>query len=152
MQTPPFNIKTTVVFREHWHKGVVGIVASHPDRNLLPAYGGAHQKRRYSCRKRPQCTGIQPVKPSMPAGSTCFRVRAVLPRQACIALPERVEAFAAAKFERNRFRHHPRTIAGKPEITVDAVIRLPGHQRRFLRYHLPDGTLRARKHAPCFRG
>ncbi len=39
------NRKSSVVFKESWHKGVVGIVASQVDRTLLPAYGSPYQER-----------------------------------------------------------------------------------------------------------
>ncbi|HNF02156.1 MAG TPA: DHHA1 domain-containing protein, partial [Ferruginibacter sp.] len=113
--------KTTVVFREHWHKGVVGIVAS----RLIETY---YRPTVVLTKSGDIAAGSARSVPGFNLYEAIHACREHLlgygghfAAAGLSLLPERVEAFAA-KFEETVSATIPEHLL-VPEITVDAVIR-----------------------------
>ncbi|MFN8306722.1 MAG: single-stranded-DNA-specific exonuclease RecJ [Ferruginibacter sp.] len=113
--------KTTVVFREHWHKGVVGIVAS----RLIETY---YRPTVVLTKSGDIAAGSARSVPGFNLYEAIHACREHLlgygghfAAAGLSLLPERVEAFAA-KFEETVSATIPEQLL-VPEITVDAVIR-----------------------------
>ena len=113
--------KTTVVFREHWHKGVVGIVAS----RLIETY---YRPTVVLTKSGDIAAGSARSVPGFNLYEAIHACREHLlgygghfAAAGLSLLPEQVEAFAA-KFEETVSATIPEQLL-VPEITVDAVIR-----------------------------
>lgn len=113
--------KTTVVFREHWHKGVVGIVAS----RLIETY---YRPTVVLTKSGDIAAGSARSVPGFNLYEAIHACREHLlgygghfAAAGLSLLPEQVEAFAA-KFEETVSATIPEHLL-VPEITVDAVIR-----------------------------
>ncbi len=113
--------KTTVVFREHWHKGVVGIVAS----RLIETY---YRPTVVLTKSGDISAGSARSVPGFNLYEAIHACREHLlgygghfAAAGLSLLPEQVEAFAA-KFEETVSATIPEQLL-VPEITVDAVIR-----------------------------